>query len=284
MSNPVLHLPAGAPYDGPRLLSFLGAHAVPGVEQWDGTSYTRSVRTSDGPVVVRLTVAAEGITADLTTPATPDVRQRLEHLVATATTTAAAEDHLADDDLLGASVRARPGLRSPGSIDDGETLVRTVIGQQVSLAGARTVLGRISTELGEPLPGDLVTGSVTTLFPTMTALADSDPLLLPMPRARARAVVACAGAVVRAGGLPSRPDLLALAGVGPWTTDYVDLRCRRDPDVFLPTDLAVRRELERRGLDAGPLAVTQRARTWAPYRSTALIHLWTSYLEGQPTD
>lgn len=270
------------PYDASRLLRFLGAHAVPGVEHWDGATYTRSVRTPAGAAVVAVTATADGVDIAIMAAADqePAVLQRFEHLLSLTTDTSAAEQHLAEDPLVGPSVRARPGLRSPGSLDDAEMLVRTVVGQQVSLAGARAVLARIAAELGEPVGPQLGSAPVLTLFPAMAVLAAVDPLRLPMPQARARAVVACAGAVTAAGGLPSRTELLALPGVGPWTADYVDLRCRQDPDVFLPTDLAVRRVLERGGCDSSARAAATRAEGWAPYRSTALIHLWTDYLEG----
>jgi AraC family transcriptional regulator of adaptative response / DNA-3-methyladenine glycosylase II len=255
---------------------------VPGVEHWDGTTYSRSVRTSSGPAVVSLSAVDGGVrlvaSGDL---ATQDV-QRLEHLLALGADSSAAESHLTGDALL--DVGRRPGLRCPGSVHHGETLVRTVVGQQVSLAGARTVLGRIAAEHGEPLPHKAC--GVTRLFPTMAALGSADPLGLPLPRSRARAVVAGAAAVVAAStvpddphAMPARPELLALPGVGPWTADYVDLRCRLDPDVFLVSDLAVRRVLEAAGVDGSPRGAAVRSAGWSPYRSTALIHLWTGYLE-----
>ena len=269
-------------YDGARLVAFLGAHAVPGVESWDGTTYARSLRTSAGAVVASLTAVSGGVDVSLTGSQghTSVVLQQLAHLLSLGDDSASAERHLAGDPVVGPSVLARPGLRSPGSSDDGETLVRTVVGQQVSLAGARAVLGRVAADLGETLPRQLQVDGVRSLFPTMAALAAADPLRLPMPRARARAVVACAAAVVASGGLPARAQLLMVSGVGPWTADYVDLRCRRDPDVFLASDLAVRRVLECAGLAGSPKAAAERAAGWAPYRSTALIHLWTDYLEA----
>lgn len=267
-------------YDGRRLIAFLGAHAVPGVEHWDGTTYSRSVRTSSGPAVLALRAVTGGVRVTADHDLSAADLDRVRHLLALAADSGAAEQHLADDPLLG--VAQRPGLRCPGSLDHGETLVRTVVGQQVSLAGARTVLGRVATEYGEPLSHS--SSGVMRLFPTMAALAAADPLGLPMPRSRARAVVACAAAVSAAapgpGALPTRAQLLALPGVGPWTSDYVDLRCRLHPDVFLSSDLAVRRVLEAAGEDGSPRGAAQRAAAWSPYRSTALIHLWTGYLEA----
>lgn len=270
------------PYDGTRLLQFVGAHAVPGVEHWDGHCLTRSVRTPHGPVVAAISTVPMGLRVELSagmTGAEDAALPMVRHLLAVDVATLAAERDLAADAVVGPSVRTRPGLRTPGSVDDGETLVRTVVGQQVSLAGARTVLGRIVAVHGELLPAALQRPGVSHLFPDAAGLAGCDPLGLPLPRARARAVVVCADAVARAGALPPRADLLALTGVGPWTADYVELRCRLHPDVFLPTDLAVRRSLERVGVDASAPAVAERALGWAPYRSTALIHLWTTYLE-----
>lgn len=262
---------------------------MPGVETWDGTTYSRSVRTSSGPVVLGLRAVAGGVRVTADHDLSAADLDRVGHLLALAADSSAAEQHLADDPLL--AVAQRPGLRCPGSLDHGETLVRTVVGQQVSLAGARTVLGRVATEYGEPLPHN--SSGVVKLFPTMAALAAADPLGLPMPRSRARAVVACAAAVVAAGAepgapgesraLPDRAQLLALPGVGPWTAAYVDLRCRLNPDVFLASDLAVRRVLEAAGGDGSPRGAAQRSSAWSPYRSTALIHLWTGYLEGRPS-
>ena len=156
----------------------------------------------------------------------------------------AVDDHLADDPVLGRLVRATPGLRVPGQVDGDETAVRTVIGQQVSVTGARTVAGRIVAEHGRRIESDVP--GLTHLFPDAATLALVDPETLPMPRARGRALVGLAaalstGAVALDRG-PDRDDvrraLLELPGIGPWTADYVAMRALGHPDVFLPTDLA----------------------------------------------
>jgi AraC family transcriptional regulator of adaptative response / DNA-3-methyladenine glycosylase II len=123
---------------------------------------------------------------------------------------------------------------------------------------------------------------VTALFPTAQALASADPQTLPMPRARGRSVVAVATA------LAGDPDLLeddaallALPGVGPWTVAYTRLRTRADPDVFLPTDLGVRRQLEALGLPGDPRSARELSTAWAPYRTSALLHLWTALLDSR---
>lgn len=271
------------PNDGARLLAFVGAHAVPGVESWDGTTYCRSLRLAGGPATARIRVHGRAFWAEVTVTDEadrPDALGRLAHLLGLADDPTPGQQHLSADPWIGPLATARPGLRAPGSVDHGETLVRTVVGQQVSLAGARAVGGRLASAHGERLPGTWTAAhpTLTHVFPaaeTLAALGDDDPALA-MPRARARAVVRAAGAVVAAGGLPARADLLAVPGIGPWTADYIDLRCRRDPDVFLPTDLAARRALERLGVDGRQQPSV--AAAWAPHRTLALMHLWAEYL------
>jgi len=157
-----------------------------------------------------------------------------------------------------------------------------VLGQQVSVAGARTVAGRLAAEYGEPLPADLATAELSHLFPTADALAEVDPERLPMPRARGRALNTLCAAIATgdialdrsADRDDVRSQLLALPGIGPWTADYIALRALGAPDVFLPTDVGVRNAL--RGFGEDPAAAAQLAGHWRPWRSYALMHLWAS--------
>lgn len=293
------------PHDTARLLAFVGAHAVPGVETWDGARWASSVALPRGPALVEVDVPRGrlvDVRLHLADPRDDDVAlQRLRHLLDLDADVSPAEVALGADPLTGPLVARRPGLRVPGVLDAFETAVRTVVGQQVSLAGARTVCGRLVRAVGTPLPEPLqgkVPG-VTHLFPSpqQLSLLSPDDDALAMPRARARAVVGIAEAFVRAADdaglrargrraavptpvvMPAREELLAVPGVGPWTVDYLDLRVRRDPDVLLATDLAVRRAVERLGADGSPRAVAALAERWRPYRTTALIHLWAHYLD-----
>jgi AraC family transcriptional regulator of adaptative response / DNA-3-methyladenine glycosylase II len=263
---------------------------VPGLESWDGTVYARVLRPPGGPGTVRLTAAPGGfdIELQLTDPADrPVALAQLTQLLDLDGDPATARRWLRADALLAPLVAARPGLRTPGSVDHVETLLRTIIGQQISLAGARAVMGRVVAAHGDPLPVTLACFGLTHSFPTPAALATADPAALPMPRARGRSVVAVAQAVLDQGealadGRPERgADLLALPGVGPWTAAYLAFRAARDPDVFLPTDLAVRRAFEAHGLPGDARAVAARSLPWSPYRSLALMHLWTDLLEGR---
>jgi AraC family transcriptional regulator of adaptative response / DNA-3-methyladenine glycosylase II len=187
---------------------------------------------------------------------------------------------LAADPALEPLVRKRPGLRSPAHVDGNELAVRAVLGQQVSVAGARTHTARLVQALGEPLPHPV--GPLTHAFPTAAAIATMDPDQLAMPMSRKRALqrmcaALAAGEVVIDAGVDRAEmsaKLLALPGLGPWTVSYIAMRALGDPDVFLATDLGVRHGLERLGLDGSPRAALAAAEAWRPWRSYALHHLW----------
>lgn len=285
-----LLVPSHQPYDARRLLWFLGRHGTPGLETYaeagGPASYARVLRLTAGPAIARLTLAGDGFDLELRLADEADRPQalaRLGHLFDLDGDPGPALDHLAGDPML--DVAARPGLRVPGTVDPVETLVGTVIGQQISVAGARTVVGRLVQTYGEPLPPGLGGDGLTHAFPRAQALAAIDPADLPMPRARGRSIVAIGRALVDEGealasGTPeTAAALLALPGVGPWTASYQALRVDRDPDAFLPTDLAVRRAFEAHGRPADPRSVEEWSRRWSPYRGLALMHLWFAYLE-----
>ncbi len=286
-----MRLAVRTPFAGRRLLDFLAFHVVPGVEAAGPGWYARTLDLPHGPGTVRLRLTdlpADGgtglVEADFWLEDLRDTAaasERVRRLIDADCDPGAVDEQLGADAVLGRLVRATPGLRVPGQVDGDETAIRTVIGQQVSVTGARTVGGRIVAEHGRqvvsPVPG------LTHLFPDAATLADLDPESLPMPRARGRALVGLAGAladgtVVLDRG-PDRDDvrraLLALPGIGPWTADYVAMRALGHPDVFLPTDLAVRRVLDGMGGSADP-------ERWRPWRSYALMHLWNTLMPDLP--
>jgi AraC family transcriptional regulator of adaptative response / DNA-3-methyladenine glycosylase II len=279
----VVRLPVRAPFDGGALLAWLAARAVPGVEEVDGEVYRRSLRLPHGPGVAELAMGAGRVRCRLWLEDDRDVapaEQRCRRLLDLDADPAAVAEHLGHDTLLGPLVRAAPGLRVPGSVDGAELAVRAVLGQQVSVAAARTGAGRLVAEHGEALPRPR--GAVTALFPAAGVLAALDPARLAMPRARAVALVGLCRALAD-GGLRLDPDgdreearhrLLALPGVGPWTAGYIAMRALGDPDVFLVEDLGVRHALRRLGGPEDPRAARALAAAWAPWRSYASQHLW----------
>lgn len=294
-----MRLPVRTPFAGRRMLDFLAYHLVPGVEVAGPGWYARTLDLPHGSGTVRLElvdlpdrfgatgggtgfVTAEFRLADLRDTAAAS--ERVRRLLDADCDPRAVDDHLGADPALGDLVRATPGLRVPGQVDGDETAIRTVIGQQVSVTGARTVAGRLVTAYGRSVESDVP--GLTHLFPDAASLAAADPATLPMPRARGRALVGLATALADGRVLldrgPDRDDvrhaLLELPGIGPWTADYVAMRALGHPDVFLPTDLAVRRllgGLATSGGDPDP-------ERWRPWRSYALMHLWNTLMPDTP--
>ncbi len=278
-----VRLAAREPFDGAALLDFLAARAVPGVEEVAGGTYRRTLRLPGGPGVVALTPAPGHVRCALRLTDLADLPvavERCRRLLDLDADPAAVADALSDDPVVGPLVAKRPGLRVPGHVDGAELAVRAVLGQQVSVAGARTLAGRLVAAYGAPLPAP--DGGLTHLFPSPDTLAAADPADLPVPRARARALVALCRAIADgdvvldrgADRTTTRDALLALPGIGPWTASYVAMRALGDPDAFLPTDLGVKHALAALGADASA------AESWRPWRSYALLHLWTSLGEN----
>jgi AraC family transcriptional regulator of adaptative response / DNA-3-methyladenine glycosylase II len=275
------------PFDGPQLLRFLEARAVPGIELVTDGTYSRTLTLPHGPAVVHLTPGHDAVACDLEAADLRDVGaavERCRRLLDLDADPAAVGDVLGADPVLGATARSRPGLRVPGHVDGLEVAVRAVVGQQISVAGARTVLTRLVAAHGTPLAADAGPrpDGLSHTFPDAATLAGLDPESLPMPRSRGRALVGLCAAIA-AGDIPLdrsmartevRRRLLELRGVGPWTADYILLRSLGDPDVFLPTDVGVRHGLAALGAD--PSAAEALSQAWRPWRSYALMHLWAS--------
>ena len=273
------------PFNGAQLLGFLAPRSVPGVEATGDGWYERSLSLPHcaGVVRVQLTGRTPGYVACRFTLA--DVRdlapalERTRRLLDADCDPLAVDDQLGLDPVLAALVRGRPGLRVPGHVDGAELAARALLGQQVSVPAARTLAARLVATYGAPLE---LTGDhqVTHSFPTARALSEVDPEQIAMPRARGRALRAISTALASgrlaldrsADRAEVRGALLELPGVGLWTADYIALRGLGDPDVFLPTDLGVKRAAARLGLSDLPAA----AEGWRPWRSYALMHLWTS--------
>jgi len=278
----VLRLPYRAPIELDALLRFLAARAVPGVEEWSGGVYARSLRLPHGPGVVALSAGAGFVRCELRLTDLRDLAaavQRSRRLLDLDADPAAVQAALGADPLLGPLVRKAPGLRVPGHVDGAEMAVRAVVGQQVSVPAGTRLASRLTEAYGEPLPSPR--GGVTRLFPSPEALREAQ---VGMPASRLRALRAVAGALAD-GQLDLDPGsdraeaerrLLQLPGVGPWTASYLALRALRDPDVFLPTDVGVRQALDRLGLPSDPVSATALAESWRPWRSYGLLQLWHS--------
>jgi AraC family transcriptional regulator of adaptative response / DNA-3-methyladenine glycosylase II len=290
-----LRLPARPPFDGRGLMRFFADHAIPGLETGDDTQFSRPLALPHGraDVTVRLDPERAGVivTARLASLADlPALSSRVRRLFDLDADSVAIDEALASDAVLAPLVAAVPGIRIPGSADGAETLFRTLIGQQISVAAARTVVGRLVADLGEPVTADAGTaersgGPISggfRMFPTAEAIAERGAAVLRGPANRVATIIRVADAVasgrlrldVETPAAELREQLLALPGVGPWTADYLAMRALGNPDSFLETDLVIRQRAEALGLPSAPRALAARAEAWAPWRSYASLHLW----------
>jgi AraC family transcriptional regulator of adaptative response / DNA-3-methyladenine glycosylase II len=203
---------------------------------------------------------------------------------------------LARDPRLASAVARVPGIRVPGALDAGEMLVRALLGQQVTVASARTQLTRLVEALGDEVPAtvaptaDLEDGTPSRLFPTPGAIAEHAHEILRGPAARTDTVRRVAGALAD-GSLAidladTRDDVTArltsIRGIGPWTADYVVLRTLGHPDVFVRSDVAIRAGARALGFADGDRALAVDATAFAPWRSYFSLHLWRAAADAQP--
>jgi AraC family transcriptional regulator, regulatory protein of adaptative response / DNA-3-methyladenine glycosylase II len=275
------------PFAADLLLSFFAARAVPGVERVADGTYARSFRASNGPAsVFELTPEAGEPIVSVRVPGGAD-DQALGRVVASArrlfdldAEAGAIDAALSADPVLRPLIERAPGVRVPGAADGFEMVVRAIVGQQVSVAGARTTLGRIVSRIGERI-GSAV-GSVTHLFPTPERLAEAGVEELGLPAARAEAIRMLSGMVID-GELDlsgaSDPEtalkaLVTIRGVGPWTAAYVAMRALHDTDAFPATDLGIRHGFAEMGLADDAASIIDHAERWRPWRAYAAMHLW----------
>lgn len=284
-----LRLPARPPFDAAPLFGFFAARAIPGVETASADTYRRAV-TLDGEAGVLEVRAVDGPRPGVTvrwTGASP------RHLLAVATRVGRLFDLDADVREVGAVLTRDPvlaarwpkhGIRVPGAWDPFEAAVRALLGQQVSVAAARTLAGRLVARCGTPLAG-AARGAITHLFPTPAQVAGADLDAMGLTGARVAALRSLARAVAdgsvelsAADGLDAFVERLsALPGIGPWSAHYLAMRALGEPDAFPAGDLGVRKALATGERLPSERDVIARAERWRPWRAYAVLALWTGH-------
>jgi AraC family transcriptional regulator of adaptative response / DNA-3-methyladenine glycosylase II len=272
------------PFDWPRMLRFLNARSMKGVETVRGDSYLRTVHLGshtgwicvrDEPSECALLVEA----AHSLTPVLPTLLERLRDLFDLSARPDLIAAHFAGDPLLADPVALRPGLRVPGAFDGFELAARAILGQQITVKAATTLAGRFAAELGEAI--ETPHAELTHLSPASSrvAAASVDAIAsLGIIQTRARSLVAVAQEMQRgrlmldAGANPDAAieQLVALPGIGAWTAHYIAMRSLRWADAFPKEDIALRNALGR----VSAARAEQLSQPWRPWRSYATIHLW----------
>lgn len=287
-------LSTAGPFDGGGVLRYLAGHAIPGVEFADAKRYRRVVRLESGShtsLLMRLD-GAEGINVLIDepvsdepgsdvpvlvtrvpdTPAPKELLARVRQLANLDADSSTIDAHLSADVALKKRVRANPGIRLPGALDAQEQLFRTLVGQQVSIGAARTVLGTVVSKLC----GD------SGRFPTAEQIARRGKEVLRGPKARIATILTVAEALASGDLTINRTQsaeelterLTEFAGIGPWTAGYVAMRVLSAPDVLLSTDTVLLKGAAALGLPSTPRGIAEYGQRWAPYRSYAGLHLW----------
>ncbi|MEV0805957.1 AlkA N-terminal domain-containing protein [Micromonospora sp. NPDC050200] len=308
-----LRLAYRPPLHAAALLDFLAVRALPGVEEVRDGTYRRGLRLPHGAAEVALTPADGHVSATLRLADMRDLSPavaRCRRLLDLDADPQAVDETLAADPALAPAVAAEPGIRLPRAVDGFEAALRAVVGQQISVRSARTTLTRL-LQSASPVPAptpDPVDQEVSVLesastvrklldqhgqgrgaggrgvrgFPSAEVVAGLPDAAFGMPAGRRETVRALARAVA-SGEIDLDPGgdreevvrrLTAVPGIGAWTAGYVAMRALGDPDVLLPTDLAVRRGAAALGLPTDPKTLDTHAERWRPWRSYAVIRLW----------
>ncbi|MCG7325000.1 AlkA N-terminal domain-containing protein [Achromobacter sp. ACRQX] len=275
------------PYDWDAMLAFLRLRAIPGVESVTGDTYARTVSLdgAQGTVTVR-PGAGDALQVAVRfphLPSLPAIIARLRRVFDLASDPAAIAAQFAADPVMTALMQARPGLRVPGAWDGFELAMRAVLGQQITVAAAIRLAGKLVAAHGKPLAQP--DGALTHVFPEPDVVAAAELASLGMPRSRAATLSAVAAAAVADPHLfdaaldleDAVRRLRTIRGVGEWTAQYIALRQLREPDAFPHADIGLIRALEKLESRAyTPAQLLTRSEAWRPWRAYAAQHLWTA--------
>ena len=276
------------PYDFAAMLDFLRGRALPGVEVVDADSYLRVVGDASAPGWLRVRAPRGDVHAlmlelhDVPPARLLGVVERVRRMFDLDADPRAISAVLSRDARLRPLLRKRPGLRLPSGWDGFEIAVRAVVGQQVSVAAARTITSRLAQRFGAPLPDAFSALGLHHAFPAPDVIADADLGGVGLTTARAATIrgIAIALAEGRVDFRAERTldDMVerwtALPGIGPWTAQYIALRALGHPDAFPAEDLVLQKHLPGNGTRLTAKALLARASDWRPWRGYAVIHLW----------
>lgn len=280
------------PFDWRAMLSYLAMRAIPGVEHVTADTYSRTIMLNGEAGELSVQFSAESHTLLLTihigqTRALQQIVERVRVMFDLKAVSSDIEGFLGADPHLGPIVAAHPGIRVPVAWDGFEVAVRAIIGQQVSVKGATTLVSRLAQAYGAEYAGQ-GNPALTRIFPTPAALVDASLSGLGITTRRIAAIRELASAVcageLRFDGSMDTPAfverIVKIPGIGPWTAQYIALRALNDPDAFPHADLILLRAAALPGETLTPAQLLQRAEKWRPWRAYVVMLLWRHYAVG----
>lgn len=286
-----VQLPYRQPFNSEKLMAFFATRAIPGVEVVHDGHYLRSVKVDALPCVIDVHNDGSNVQLSLHGAGTLNLLPLTQRVRGMFDLDASPEDIssvLWNDSGLRSRLRMDPGIRVPGAWDGFELTVRAILGQQISVAAATTLSGRVAKRYGEPIEIDVpgVAGTMPSrLFPEPERLVRARLKDLGIIGSRAATIRNVAQAVVKGSicfdaSQDTREfcqSLTAIKGIGSWTAQYVAMRALKDPDAFPDSDLGLLRAFD--GPDRErmkPKELKVRAESWRPWRAYAALLLWSS--------
>ena len=261
------------PFDADWVIGFLAKRAIPELESVVDATYFRTFAGSDQPLAVRATDRALSLAIpEALVCRAHELKTQVGRVFDIGADSAAIDAHLGADQRLRAAVRRTPGLRVPGAFDGFELAVRAILGQQVSVVRATALARLLVQRYGASGDGRFV-------FPSPDCLARETPSEIGMPARRGEAIRRLAEMVARgdldiSDAMPPndlRKALTGIAGIGPWTAQYVAMRAGRDADAFPESDWVILKQL-----DTTPAGARRAAEAWRPFRAYAVMYIWAS--------
>ena len=288
-SEAIIILPFISPYNWLSILDFLSLRAIPHVESVIENRYMRvvSVGSRIGMIGIGPLEGKNCLELTIRGLSTMDhhlVTTRVRRIFDLDANPAEISQCLGRDQLLSPLLKMHPGLRVPGAWDGFELTVRAIVGQQVSVRGATTMIGRLVEEFGTPLPSRQING-LGYLFPAAEDLASVDASCFKFPKSRAHAIINLAKAYCNgdvsydlAQNLDEfRNSLTRIPGIGDWTAQYVAMRYLRQTDAFPVSDLGILAGASATEEKMKPAELLRRAEKWRPWRAYAAMYIWKRY-------
>lgn len=274
------------PFDWQRMLKFFEARAIPGVESVVNGAYHRTIRINETTGMISVVHSPKG-NALLLTVGLSDSRdlmsivERVRRMFDLDANMTAIHSVLTADPVLERSVRKQPGLRLPGAWDPFETAIRAVLGQQVSVKGARTLIGRVVAKTGLRFESPDYR-ELTYFFPSAHELNACNTGGIGVPESRVRSIRLLAEKadsesqffVVKESLSQFIEKLTQIPGIGDWTAQYIAMRAMGEPDAFPAGDLGIMKALRQDDERLSVKEIRQRAETWRPWRAYATMYLW----------